>query len=253
MASNPPGKCCIVGVKHEGEPTGQDVRVSQWDAYLATPPSTAIAQHADAGILYIPDVIGIWQNSRLVADQFATNGYATLIIDVFNGDPVPLNRPGEFDLFAWLTRGSGGDNPHTKEAVDPIVEAGLRYLKEEKGFKKIGAVGYCFGAKYVARHYKNGIQAGFMAHPSFVDEDELEGFKAPLSIAAAEVDDIFPTEKRHRSEEILAKKGDPYQISLYSQVKHGFAMRGDMSKKHERYAREQAFLQAVTWFDNWLL
>ncbi|RYO76733.1 hypothetical protein DL763_010245 [Monosporascus cannonballus] len=105
MASNPPGKCCIVGVKHEGEPTGQDVRVSQWDAYLATPPSTAIAQHADAGILYIPDVIGIWQNSRLVADQFATNGYATLIIDVFNGDPVPLNRPGEFDLFAWLTRG----------------------------------------------------------------------------------------------------------------------------------------------------
>ena len=40
----------------------------------------------------------------------------------------------------------------------------------------------------MARHYKDGIDAGYMAHPSFVDEDELEGFKAPLSIAAAETD-----------------------------------------------------------------
>ena len=42
--------------------------------------------------------------------------------------------------------------------------------------------------QYVARHYKDGIDAGYMAHPSFVDEDELAGFKAPLSIAAAETD-----------------------------------------------------------------
>jgi dienelactone hydrolase len=107
--------------------------------------------------------------------------------------------------------------------------------------------------QYVARHYKDGIKAGFFAHPSFVDEAELEGFKAPLSIAAAEIDTIFPADKRHRSEEILAKKGDPYQISLYSQVEHGFSVRGDMSKKHERFAKEQAFFQAVQWFDNWLL
>lgn len=42
--------------------------------------------------------------------------------------------------------------------------------------------------QYVARHYKNGINVGYMAHPSFVDEEELEGFKAPLSISAAETD-----------------------------------------------------------------
>ncbi|KAH7316784.1 hypothetical protein B0I35DRAFT_512662 [Stachybotrys elegans] len=91
----------------------------------------------------------------------------------------------------------------------PIVELGIQWLKQEKGVKKLGAVGYCFGAKYVARHYEDGIAAGFMAHPSFVDEDELAGFKAPLSIAAAEIDEIFPAEKRHLSEKILAKKADP--------------------------------------------
>ncbi|KAI1801968.1 dienelactone hydrolase [Daldinia bambusicola] len=250
MASNPPGDCCYKGVRHEGTPTGTDIKVGIHDAYLATPePSTA----KDAAILYIPDVISIWQNSKLMADQFAANGYLTMIIDPFKGDAIPLNRPPGFDLASWLAKGSTGDNPHTKDAVDPIIATAIKYLKEEKGVKKLGAVGYCFGAKYVARHFKNGIQVGFMAHPSFVDEDELAGFKAPLSIAAAETDTIFPAEKRHKSEVILAEGGFPYQINLYSQVSHGFSVRCDTSKKVERFAKEQAFLQAVTWFDSWLL
>ncbi|KAI0477906.1 alpha/beta-hydrolase [Xylariaceae sp. FL0804] len=253
MASNPPRKCCTVGVKHDGQPTGKDIKVGSWAAYLATPPADAATAHADAAILYIPDVIGIWQNSQLMADQYAANGYACLIIDVFNGDPLALNRPDDFDFMKWLSGGSTGDNPHTPSAVDPIVLAGLKHLTSELGYKKIGAVGYCFGAKYVARHYQNGIACGYMAHPSFVDEDELRGFRAPLAIAAAETDEIFPAEKRHRSEEILAEKGDPYQITLYSGVAHGFSVRCDLSKKHERFAKEQAFLQAVSWFDHWLL
>ncbi|KAI0026220.1 dienelactone hydrolase [Xylariomycetidae sp. FL0641] len=251
MASNPPGKCCTVGVKHEGTPTGSMIKVGKYDAYLATPdPAKA---HKDAAVLYLPDIIGIWQNSQLMADQYAANGYLCLIIDVFNGDALSLNRPDDFDLMGWLTKGSSGDNPHTPEGVDPIVEQACKFLREEKGVKKLGAVGYCFGAKYVARHYKNGINCGYMAHPSFVDEAELEGFQAPLSIAAAETDEIFPAEKRHRSEEILKASGRQYQINLYSGTVHGFSVRCDTSKKHERYAKEQAFLQAVAWFDAWLL
>ncbi|CAJ2505853.1 Uu.00g132470.m01.CDS01 [Anthostomella pinea] len=251
MASNPPGKCCTVGVKHDGEPAGTSIKVGKYDAYLATP--EASKAHKDAAILYIPDVIGIWQNSQLMADQYAANGYLCLIIDVFNGDAMSLNRPDDFDIMAWLTKGSTGDNPHTPPAVDPIVEEAIRYLQKEKGVKKLGAAGYCFGAKYVARHYKNGIACGYFAHPSFVDEDELKGFKAPLSIAAAETDPIFPADKRHRSEEILAEGKQPYQINLYSGVEHGFSVRCDTSQKHQKYAKEQAFLQAVTWFDGWLL
>ena len=110
--------------------------------------------HPEAAVLIVPDVFGIWQNSQLIADQFAANGYAALIIDVLNGDPVKSDdmRPGSsFDFPSWLARGSDGNNPHTKEAVDPIVAAAVRYLRDDKGFKKLGAVGYCFGAKVRAR------------------------------------------------------------------------------------------------------
>jgi dienelactone hydrolase len=88
-------------------------------------------------------VIGIWQNSQLMADQYAANGYYTLIPDLFNGDPLSLNRHEGFDFNAWMTKGTGGNNPHTPEAVDLIVEKSIAWLKEQ-GFKKIGSVGYCF-------------------------------------------------------------------------------------------------------------
>ncbi|KAK1759968.1 putative dienelactone hydrolase [Echria macrotheca] len=252
MASNPPAKCCTVGVKHEGTPTGKIIKVAgKYDGYLATPP--ADKKHDGVGLLYIPDVIGIWQNSQLMADQLAANGYLTLVIDVFNGDPIPLNRPSGFDFMAWREKGSTGDNPHTEEAVDPIVVAAIKTLKEEYGVKKLGGLGYCFGAKYVARHYKSGIDVGYFAHPSFVTEEELASIPGPLSISAAETDSIFPAEKRHKSEEILKKSGIPYQITLYSGVEHGFAVRGDMNNKVIKFAKEAAFLQAVHWFDYYLL
>jgi len=252
MASNPPAQCCTVGVKHEGQPVGKSTKIGSIDAYVSEPTGSNV--HKDTAILFLPDVIGIWQNSQLIADQFAANGYYTLIPDLFNGDPIPLNRPEGFDLMSWLTKGSSGSNPHTWEAVDPIVEKSIKYLQEQ-GFKKIGSVGYCFGAKYVVRYLPKGkgIDVGYVAHPSFVEEAELAAIDGPLSIAAAETDQIFPAEKRHKSEEILIKTNQPYQINLYSGVVHGFSVRCDLSKKQEKYAKEQAFLQAVQWFDEYLI
>lgn len=81
-----------------------------------------------------------------MADSFAASGYTTLIIDPFNGDPVPLNNKGPFDFMKWLNEGSDGKNPHTTAQVDPIVVAGIKALRE-LGVDKIAAVGYCFGAK----------------------------------------------------------------------------------------------------------
>lgn len=82
-----------------------------------------------------------------MTDQFAANGYTTVLVDLFNGDPIEVNSMGKIDLYKWLAEGSDGKNPHTMEVVDLIVEKALKYLKEEMGAKKIGAVGYCFGAK----------------------------------------------------------------------------------------------------------
>jgi len=243
MTSHQPAACCTIGVKHEGEAVGELRKIGDIETYFSYPKDRS-TQNA---ILIITDVIGHkFLNVQLIADQFAANGYFVVIPDLFNGDPVLLNPPEGFNLMGWL-------QGHLPPSVDPIVAATLKEMRGPLGCKRIGGVGYCFGGKYVCRFLKDGqLDVGYTAHPSFVDKEELEGIQGPLSISAAETDQIFPAPKRHESEEILLKLSVPYQINLFSDVVHGFAVRSDISKKREKFAKEQAFLQAVTWFDEYL-
>ena len=68
------------------------------------------------------------------------------MVDLFNGDAVSMPPKPGFDLFKWINEGFDGKNPHTVEAIDPIVVEGIKTLKSY-GINKIGAVAYCFGAK----------------------------------------------------------------------------------------------------------
>ncbi|VUC23241.1 unnamed protein product [Clonostachys rosea] len=253
MASNPPGECCTRGWILSGEPAGELIKCAdgKTDAYLATPGADFPAKK-DSAILILPDIFGIYPNSQLVADSFAAQGYTTLIPDLFKGDQVPVDRPAGFDIMSWIAKGSDGNNPHTPATIDPIVAQGIETLKS-LGIKRIGGVGYCFGAKYVVRNYKHGIDVGYSAHPSFVEEEELAAITGPYSISAAETDEIFPEKLRIKSEEILRKTGLPFQINLFQGVEHGFAVRGNPNVRAERFAKEQAFKQAVAWFDEFLV
>lgn len=126
-----------------GEPTGSIIQIdNKINGYLAKP----LSGQTNKAILYLPDIFGIWQNSKLMADAFAAEGYICLVLDTFNGDPVPLQMPDGFAITKWLNEGSDGKNPHTTQAVDPIVVSGINYLKNI-GVEQIAAVGYCLGAK----------------------------------------------------------------------------------------------------------
>lgn len=65
-------------------------------------------------------------------------------------------------------------------------------------------------------------------------------------------DFVFTTAKRHESEEILDGLDVAYQINMFSEVEHGFAVRCDLSNPRQKFAKEQAFNQAVAWFDQYL-
>lgn len=82
--------------------------------------------------------------------------------------------------------------------------------------------------------------------------DEYAQAHRTTFIFYAETDSIFPAPKRHESEGVLSKIGQPYQISLFSGVEHGFAVRADVSNPDLRFAKESAFYQAVAWFNQYL-
>ncbi|KAJ4991460.1 dienelactone hydrolase family protein [Stagonosporopsis vannaccii] len=245
MASYPSEKCCAIGVKHEGTPKGEIKSIGDIRAYVS-PAANGSTQNA---ILLMTDVLGFqFPNVQLIADQFAANGYYTIVPDVFKGNEIPFPMPADFDFPSWKEN----KMPRTND-VDPIYAATIKYLRGELGVKRLGGVGYCFGGKYVCRWLKpGGLDAGYTAHPSFVEVEELKGIQGPLSIAAAESDWIFPAEKRRESEDILKDMGATYQLSLYSGVEHGFATKGDLENPRGKFCKELAFLQAVLWFDEYV-
>jgi dienelactone hydrolase len=67
-----------------------------------------------------------------------------------------------------------------------------------------------------------------------------------------ETDDLFPAPKRHETEAILKDMDIPYQINLYSDVDHGFALKADLTNPRIKFATETAFMQAVNWFNEFV-
>ncbi|KAJ6090276.1 Protein AIM2 [Penicillium sp. IBT 16267x] len=245
MASNPPSTCCVNGFKHEGTPVGEFKDFDGVKTYIGTPKNN---KKPETAILYLSDVFGFFPNNQLLVDEFANNGYLTIFPDLFNGGqigPDDMNN-GKVDIMAWL-------GEHQPDVIDPVVAKTIKYMRETLGVKRIAAVGYCFGARYVTRFLKAGkIDVGYHAHPTGTTHEELAGIEGPLSIAAAEIDSAFTTQLRHESEETLIKTGQEWQINLFSGVTHGFAVRADLSVSQQKWAKEQAFCQAVQWFDRHL-
>ncbi|KAL1796195.1 hypothetical protein ACET3X_004735 [Alternaria dauci] len=205
------------------------------------------------GVVNLTDVIGHkLVNAHLLADEYADNGYVVLMPDLFDGDGVPINHDsGTFDFDKWR-QGEFGANktPHIPEVIDSIVDACIESLRTRYQCKKIALVGYCFGAKYAVRFLAdNRVTVAFIAHPADIQKEELESIKKPLSLAAAGIDYVFPTNLRHESEDSIKKTGVDYQINLYGGFEHGFAVRCDLKQRFQKFAKESAMLQALQWLD----
>ena len=94
-----------------------------------------------AGILFLSDVLGHnFINAQLMVDQYAANGYLTLMPNILHDDPVPLNRPADWDAAAYVAK-------HGIETVDPVIESTIKYMKTQLGVQKLAGAGYCFGGK----------------------------------------------------------------------------------------------------------
>jgi dienelactone hydrolase len=172
-------------------------------------------------------------------------------------DSYPFRKPPwwqgdesaqEFE--AWKGR-------HEPPVTDPLLTRVINHIHDQYGQDvKIGGVGYCFGGRYVIRLMGAGvIDVGVLNHPSFFTMEEvgLLTKEQRLAIYAAETDDILPPEKRRMTEDVLTKSGATWMSTVFSGTEHGFSVRGDLTVKEIRLAKESAFKGAVSWFKDWLM
>jgi dienelactone hydrolase len=223
-------------------------KIGGTDCYIAVP---SIDYPKDAVILVLPDVFGIGLvNTKLMVDDFARNGFKTVAVDLFNGDPAPVgvltgDAPG-FNLDEWL-------KTHGPETARPGLDAVYNALVEQ-GITRFAATGYCYGARPVFDlAFEGKIKTAAVSHPSLLTlPDDFEKYKsvskAPLLINSCEVDSRFPIEAQAQADELMAGFAPGYKRTYWDGCSHGFATRSDLSDPKAKAGKEGAFEATVLWF-----
>lgn len=229
-------------IKHDGKPIGKEEVYDGLTLYISQP---KWPQQSDTAVLYLTDVFGIpLPQNRLLADSFARAGFLTITPDLFDGVPAPHDIT--FDAAEFLSK-------HNVNVTDPIIEKTIEYIRTKLGVKRVAVTGYCFGGRYAFRFLAEGrgVDVGFAAHPSLLQDDEVLAIRGPASVAAAEVDSLLEPARRLEIEGLLGQAGQPFQVNLYSGTTHGFGVRANVSDPEQKFGKEEAFWQAVRWFNAW--
>jgi len=248
-------KDCVKGVTHEGTPKGKWEKIGGVDSYVATPAGDYPQNKA---ILFLTDVFGPQiPNAQLLADDFAANGFKTIVPDYLNSDPIPEDalssgRDIGADIASWLLN-------HTEEKTRPNIDKVMEALKST-GVTELAATGYCFGGRYTFDlAFENIIKVAVVAHPFLIKiPDDLEKYaaisKAPLLINSCSDDSLFPLESSVKADEILGggKFAPGYKREYFEGCTHGFAVRGDLSDPKVRAGKEGSFKATVAWIKKYI-
>lgn len=167
-----------------------------------------------------------------------------------------------FIPFARRTRG-----------VTPAILAYARAIKAElPAGGKLGIAGMCWGGLQSTKLSQEPaveggkdalIDAHFTAHPAGlkVPDDFIQSiriFDVPFSMAIGDQDMILKNDtiinlEAALRQEIGESQQHHYEINIYENCGHGFAVRADPKKAVENEAAGKASEQAVEWFKQFLV
>jgi dienelactone hydrolase len=241
--------CCVTGFRWGGTPKGKETTLSSSKAYVT-------GTNKEAAVLIVHDIFGwTFTNARMLADHYAEEADVTVYLpDFFGGEIVAENRldpdyAGEpFDIGAFITR----NNPDLRW---PEISSCAKALKTELGFKKVGAIGFCYGGWAVLKlgSKENAlVDCVSTAHPAMLDNAAIDAVGCPVQFIAPEDDFTYTPELKEYTLKTLPTLGIEFDYQYFPGLKHGFATRGDVKDPKQKHGLERAKNAAVLWFREYL-
>src|SRR5215471_1256289 len=165
----------------------------QGDIFLTSSDGTRNAAHfarasrpTGAGMIVLPDVRGLHQFFKELAERFAQAGIDAVAIDYFTRTAGSGDRSDSFEYMPHLAQS-------TPEVVAMDVAAAVEYLRSEDGgaVKSVFTVGFCYGgsnswSQSALNPELNGC-IGFYGRPMRA-EAYIPTMKSPLLIMVAGAD-----------------------------------------------------------------
>lgn len=114
---------------------------------------------------------------------------------------------------------------NSKEIRWPEIQSAAQGLKSEHGFKKLGAIGFCYGGWAVFQlgaKSKPLVDCISMCHPSLLEKSEIEAVGVPTQIIAPENDFQLTPELKTFCNETIPTLGVEYDYQYFPGLTHGF-------------------------------
>jgi carboxymethylenebutenolidase len=192
-----------------------------------------------AGIVILPDVRGLHEFYKELAQRFAEAGLDAVAFDYFGRTAGSGTRD---EAFAW--------RPHVEQTtpagVDADVAAAIAYLRSDEGgaVDRAYTVGFCFGGSNSWRQSASqpGLAGaiGFYGVPARV-RGAIGEMKAPLLVLVAGADHT-PLAEFEQFDRELEEAGVPHQMVVYEGAPHSFF---DRTFEEHRAASEDAWRQIL--------
>ncbi|KAF4616201.1 hypothetical protein G7Y89_g15206 [Cudoniella acicularis] len=240
--------CCLKGFEWEGKPSGRIDTIGTANAYVA-------GDNPDVAIFIVHDLLG-WSfpNVRLLADHYARETKATVYVpDFFGGEVLPFepicnNEWDKVDVAGFLKNNS-------RDIREPEIFEFARALRGK--YKKVGAVGFCYGGWVVLRlgakeHQPPLVDCVSLGHPSLLIKKDIDEVAVPVQILAPEIDAAYTAELKLHTFETLQKHGVPFDYQHFPGVVHSCFIRGDPKVVGEREAMARGKNAAVSWMNQFL-
>jgi carboxymethylenebutenolidase len=173
-----------------------------------------------AGMVVLPDVRGLHQFYKELAQRFAEAGIDSVAIDYFGRTAGIGDRSDKFEYMPHVEK-------TTPEGIRTDVAAAIAYLKSKDGgsVKSVFTVGFCFGGSNSWNQSASGLgvngSIGFYGRPSR-SEPFISKMKAPLLLLIAGADAATSLEQNQEFDRKLAAAGVPHEFQIYEGAPHSF-------------------------------
>jgi|TARA_B110000263_G_scaffold187367_1_gene165009 carboxymethylenebutenolidase len=200
--------------------------------YLSQPQSTK----PTAGLIVIHEWWGLNEDIHLMADQIAGLGYASLAVDLYDGQSATKVKDA-FQLSTNLSK--------NEEAALANLQAAYDYLVNEVGVEKVGIIGWCLGGKWSLRGalmLPNQIDATVIYYGSLIDDKErLATLEMPI------IGFVGTKDRLHKQfiqfEQDLEALNKDASFHIYEGARHAFANASGIA--YEPVAAEDSWKKTV--------
>src|SRR6266545_8215812 len=212
-----------------GSAGGRDLKLTSADGARSMAYAARAAKPTGAGMVVIPDVRGLHQYYKDLADRFAEVGVDAVAIDFFARTANTDDRSDKFDFMSLIPQ-------TTPDQLQADIAAGAAYLKTPEGgqVRSLFSVGFCFGGalSYLQASSGGGYAGviGFYGWPLGLKRwpdrpkpiDAVGRYTCPVPSLFGGADEGIPQSAIDEFNTACTKAGVTHDSTVYPGAPHSF-------------------------------